>query len=91
MVLDNFTCNGTETTLLNCHNHSISANGSCSHNHDISVRCVLKEEQRIKNINISITINSDINALSAVHTALISWVLYNSTMDMDEPISFDVI
>ena len=90
MVLDDVTCAGTETTLLSCFDSGhnlVPAVGDCNHNNDISVRCVLKEEQQIKNINISVNI-IDVNAPSTVHTALISWVLYNTTMD--EPTTFDV-
>ena len=51
------------------------------------MQCILREDQRVKNVNISVDI-IEINALSPVHTALISWVLYNTTLD--EPTSFDV-
>ena len=85
-VLYNVTCLGNETKLLNCPHLGLPV-GNCSvnHNRDISVRCVLREDQRVKNITLSVDI---INISSTVHTALISWVLHNTTMD--EPNSFDV-
>ena len=57
----------------------------CDHSEDVSVRCILREDQRVKNITLSVEI---ISVPSTVHTALISWVLYNTTTD--EPTSFDV-
>jgi hypothetical protein len=47
----------------------------------------LKEDQRVKNITLSVEIINDYSP-STVHTALISWALYNTTKD--EPNSFDV-
>ena len=58
---------------------------NCDHSEDVSVRCILREDQRVKNITLSVEI---ISVPSTVHTALISWVLYNTTVD--EPTSFDV-
>ena len=89
MMLDNANCTGTETTLLNCSRHELVPvnNNHCNHNSDISVRCILREDQRLKNITIDVEI---ISAPSNVHTytALISWMLYNTTMN--EPSSFDI-
>ena len=92
MVLDNVECTGMESKFLNCSHHELvplpdgHPDNDCNHNDDISVRCILKEEQRVKNVTVSIEI---INAPSTgVHTAFISWVLYNTTMD--EPNSFDI-
>ena len=81
-MLGNVDCNGEESTLLECDNH----NYNCRHNEDVSVRCILREDQRVKNITLDVDV---INAPSTgVHTALISWILYNSTAD--EPNSFDI-
>ena len=76
-------CNGMESTLFGCTRHG----ANCGHNKDVSVRCILRENQRAKNITVSIDI-IDINAPSIVHTALITWELFDPTMD--EPVSFDV-
>ena len=82
VVLGNVDCNGEESTLLECDNH----NYNCGHNEDVSVRCILREDQRVKNITLDVDV---INAPSTgVHTALISWILHNNTAD--EPNSFDI-
>jgi hypothetical protein len=84
--LDDVVCSGTESTLLNC-DHNELFDHNCDHSEDVSVRCILKEDQRVKNITLSVEIINYYSP-SAVHTALISWVLYNTTTD--EPTSFDV-
>ena len=84
IVLDDVNCNGVETALLDCRHPWLFVH-NCDHSEDVSVRCVLREDQRVKNITLSVDI---INIPSTVHTALISWVLHNTTMD--EPNSFDV-
>ena len=84
IALDNVNCNGGEPTLLNCSHHGLFVH-NCDHSEDVSVRCILREDQRVKNITLSVEV---INSPSTVHTALISWVLYNTTAD--EPTSFDV-
>ena len=73
-----------ERELLECV-HNMSHN--CGHSKDISVRCILREDQRVKNMTVSANV-IDTNTPSTVHTALISWVLHNTTMD--EPTSFDI-
>ena len=60
---------------------------NCGHNKDVSVRCILREDQRVKNMTVSANV-IDTNTPSTVHTTLISWVLHNTTMD--EPTSFDM-
>ena len=84
VVLDEVDCDGWESTLLDC---DYAEPSNCHHNKDVSVRCILRVNQKVKNITVDADI-IDINVPSAVHTAHISWVLYNSTMD--EPASFDV-
>ena len=84
VVLEGVDCNGRESTLLECGYREPS---NCRHNKDVSVRCILRVDQKVKNITVDANV-ININVPSAVHTALISWVLYNSTMD--EPASFDV-
>ena len=83
-MLDNVDCLGSETALLSCSHRGLLVN-NCDHSKDVSVRCVLREDQRVKNITLSVHI---INVPSTVHTALISWVLHKTTMD--EPNSFYV-
>ncbi len=83
-MFGNVGCNGMELKLLNCTRNTPS---NCGHNKDVSVRCILRDDQRIKNMTVSANV-IDMNTPSTVHTALISWALYNTTMD--EPISFDV-
>ena len=86
IVLDNVNCNGMEVRLLDCPHRRLSMHdGNCDHSKDISIGCVLREDQRVKNITLSVEI---INTPSNVHTAVISWVLHKTTMD--EPNSFDV-
>lgn len=83
--MDNVNCVGGESTLLQC-DHSGLFKHNCDHGKDVSVRCILREDQRVKNITLSVEIIN--NSPSTVHTVLISWVLYNNTLD--EPNSFDV-
>ena len=85
IVLDNVNCNGVEKKLLDCRHRGLFVHINCDHSKDVSVRCVLREDQRVKNITLSVDI---INTPSTVHTVLISWVLLNTTTD--EPNSFDV-
>ena len=59
---------------------------NCQHYEDVSVQCILREDQRVKNITIDVDIISAPS--TGVHAALISWVLHNQTMD--EPNSFDI-
>ena len=84
-MLDNVNCNGMETALLDCRHRRLFVH-NCDHSKDVSVRCVLRKDQRVKNITLSVDI---INIPSTVYTALISWVLHKTTMD--EPNSFFVI
>ena len=58
-MLGNVDCNGEESTLLECDNH----NYNCRHNEDVSVRCILREDQRVKNITLDVDV---INAPSTV-------------------------
>ena len=51
------------------------------------MRCILREDQRVKNMTVSANV-IDTNTPSTVHTTLISWMLYNTTMD--KPTSFDI-
>ena len=85
--MDDVNCNGGESTLLDC-NHRELFEHNCNHGEDVSVRCILKEDQRVKNISLSVEIINNNHSPSTVHTALISWVLHNYTMD--EPITFDI-
>ena len=75
---------GRELALLDC-SHPRLFMHDCNHRKDASVQCILKDNQRVKNITLSVEI---ISVPSIVHTALIPWVLYNTTTD--EPNSFDV-
>ena len=84
--MDNVDCNGGESTLLDCDHHGLFEH-NCNHGEDVSVRCILKENQRVKNISLSVEIVNNYSP-STVHTALISWVLYNTTVD--EPTLFNV-
>ena len=84
IALDDVDCNGREPTLLNC-SHREFLMHNCDHSEDASVQCILREDQRVKNITLSVEV---IDTPSTVHTALISWVLHNTTTD--EPKSFDV-
>ena len=52
---------------------------NCQHYEDVSVQCILREDQRVKNITIDVDIISAPS--TGVHAALISWVLHNQTMD----------
>ena len=83
-MLDDVDCNGRETALLDCRHRRLFMH-NCDHSKDVSVRCVLREDQRVKNITLSVDI---INIPSTVHTVLISWVLHKTTMD--EPNSYAV-
>jgi hypothetical protein len=85
VVWGNVGCNGRESELFECSHDTPYSN--CGHNRISGVQCILREDQRVKNMIVSVDI-IDINTPSIVHTALISWVLYNTTTD--EPISFDV-
>ena len=84
IALDNVDCNGREPTLLNCSHRGFFVH-DCDHSKDASVQCILREDQRVKNITLSVEV---IDTLSTVHTALISWELHNTTTD--KPKSFDV-
>ena len=84
--MDNVDCEGNEATLLNCSHRGLFVH-NCDHSEDVSVRCILREDQRVKNITVSVEIIQN-QPPSTVHTALISWVLYNTTTD--SPNSFDV-
>ena len=86
IALDNVDCNGEEATLLECGHHELFEH-NCGHHEDVSVRCILREDQRVKNITLNVEITQN-QPPSTVHTALISWVLYNTTTDI--PNSFDV-
>ena len=70
-----------ESELLECV-RNMSHN--CGHSKDVSVQCILREDQRVKNMTVSANV-IDTNTPS---TVLISWVLYNTTMH--EPTSFDI-
>ena len=74
-----------ESKLFECSHETPSAN--CGRNRVISVLCILRDDQRVKNMTVSANV-IDTNTPSTVHTTLISWVLYNTTMD--EPTSFDI-
>ena len=39
ILLDNVTCNGSESVLANCGHHGISLTTNCSHSEDAGVRC----------------------------------------------------
>ena len=81
-MFKNVGCKGGESKLLDC-TYRIS---DCGHNKDVSVQCILREDQRVKNITL------DVNVVSApagtLHTAFVSWILHNTTAE--EPNSFDV-
>ena len=81
VVFGSVRCNGTESELLEC-NRNMPAN--CGHHKDVSVRCILTEDQRVKNM----TVSANVVDTKTPSTVLISWVLYNITMD--EPTSFDI-
>ena len=83
-MFGNVRCNGMESELLNC---ARAMSSNCGHSKDVSVQCILREDQRVKNMTVSANV-IDTNTPSNVHTALISWMLYNTTMD--EPTSFDI-
>ena len=85
VVWSRVNCNGREPELLQCSYEAPSSN--CGRNRVISVLCILRDDQRVKNMTVSANI-IDTNTPSNVHTALISWMLYNTTMD--EPTSFDI-
>ena len=84
MVFGNVRCNGMESKLLNC---ARAMSSNCGHSKDISVQCILRDDQRVKNMTVSANIINT-NTPSTVHTALISWMLYNTTVD--EPTLFDI-
>jgi hypothetical protein len=88
IVLDRVRCTGDELRLLNCRRNGLfEFTDNCDHDEDISVRCILRYDQRMKNMTVNVDI-INIYTPSTVHTGLISWVLYNTTTD--EPNSFDV-
>ena len=70
------------SALMKHHLLIVSAIGSL-----LSVRCILRDDQRVKNMTVSANV-IDTNTPSTVHTALISWMLYDTTVD--EPTSFDI-
>ena len=83
MGLKNVGCKKGELELINC-NYKMS---TCGHNKDVSIQCILREDQKLKNITVHVNI-IDINVPSAEHIAVVSWVLHNTTTD--EPTSFAV-
>ena len=85
IALNNVHCNGNESTLLNCSHNGLFVH-NCDHSKDASVQCILREDQRVKNITLSVEVIE--TQSTTVHTALITWMLYNTTMD--KPNSFDV-
>ena len=84
VVFKNVGCKGGEPKLLDCTNHI----SDCGHNKDVSVQCILREDQRVKNITLDVNIVSAPAGTVHVHTAFISWILHNTTAE--EPNSFDV-
>ena len=76
-----------ESKLFECSYEPPSDSPNCGRNRVVSVRCILREDQRVKNMTVSANV-IDTNTPSNVHTALISWMLYDTTMD--EPTSFDI-
>ena len=87
VVWSEVNCNGMESELFECSHDTPSISSNCGHNRIVSVRCILRDNQRVKNMTVSANV-IDINTPSTVHTALISWVLYNTTVD--KPTLFDV-
>ena len=83
-MFGNVRCNRMESELLKC-GHNMSSN--CGHSKDVSVRCILREDQRVKNMTVSVDVTNT-NTPSTVHTTLISWMLYDTTMN--KPTLFDM-
>ena len=81
-MFKNVGCVGGESKLLDCANRS----SDCGHNKDVSVQCILREDQRVKNITLDVRVVSA--PAGTVHAAFISWILHSTTAE--EPNSFDV-
>ena len=89
IALDDVNCEGNEATLLNCSHRGLFVH-NCDHSKDVSVRCILREDQRVKNITVSVEIIRN-QPPSTVHAVLISWVFNNNNYaTTDIPNSFDV-